>query len=58
MAESQRRNMKDMPADFFLPPATQAGLWRETIALVAGCYLYILTLAILVALTQGVVVRF
>ncbi|WP_197516347.1 hypothetical protein [Mycobacterium sp. E2497] len=57
MVGSKRRNMKDMPAEFFLPPATKAGLWRETIALVAGCYLFILTIASVAVLTQGTVIR-
>ena len=46
-----------MPAEFFLPPSTNAGLWRETALLVAGCYTFIVVLAIVVALTQGIVVR-
>ncbi|WP_169926047.1 DUF7156 family protein [Mycobacterium arosiense] len=57
MVEPKRRDMKDMPAEFFLPPATKAGMWRETIALVAGCYLFILTIAVAVMLTQGIVIR-
>jgi hypothetical protein len=52
-----RASMKDMPAEFFLPPPTQAGLWRETIALAVGCYAFILVLAVIVALTQGIVIR-
>jgi hypothetical protein len=49
--------MKDMPAEFFLPPPTQAELWRETITLAVGCYAFILALAVIVALTQGIVIR-
>jgi len=49
--------MKDMPAEFFLPPATNVDLWRETAALVVGCYAYIIVLALIVALTQGIVVN-
>jgi hypothetical protein len=45
------------PADFFLPPPTNAGLWRETIGLTVGCYAFIFVLAVIVALTQGIVVR-
>jgi hypothetical protein len=48
--------MKDMPAEFFLPPQTNAGLWRETVRLVAGCVAFIVILGIIVALTQGIVV--
>ncbi len=57
MADYKRRDMKDMPAEFFLPPPTRAGLWRETIRLVIGCYAFIFVLAVIVALTQGIVVR-
>jgi hypothetical protein len=53
----KRKSMKDMPAEFFLPPPTRAGLWRETIQLTAGCYAFIFVLAVIVALTQGIVVR-
>ena len=53
----KRNSMKDMPDEFFLPPATDAALWRQTAMLVAGCYAYITVLAIVVALTAGIVVR-
>jgi hypothetical protein len=53
----KRKSMKDMPAEFFLPPPTKAGLWRETAALALGCYTFIFVLAVIVALTQGIVVR-
>jgi hypothetical protein len=53
----KRKSMKDMPDEFFLPPPTNAGLWRETAILVAGCYAFILVLGIVVTLTQGIVVR-
>ncbi len=53
----KRKSMKDMPAEFFLPPPTKAGLWRETAALALGCYAFIIALAIIVALTQDIVVR-
>lgn len=49
--------MKDLPAEFFLPPQTNAGLRRETVRLVAGCVAFIVILAIIVALTQGIVFR-
>lgn len=52
----KRKSMKDMPAEFFLPPPTREGLWRETAALVIGCFTFIVVLAILVTLTQGIVV--
>jgi hypothetical protein len=58
MADFKRRSMKDMPAEFFLPPPTKAALWRETAALIVGCYAFIFVLAVVVALTQGMVFRF
>jgi hypothetical protein len=58
MADFKRRNMKNMPAEFFLPPPTKAGLWRETAVLILGCYAFILVLAVVVSLTQGIVIRF
>lgn len=53
----QRVNMKDLPAEFFLPPPTQAGLWRETAGLLIACVLFDVTLAIIVWLTHGIVVH-
>lgn len=53
----QRVNMKDLPAEFFLPPPTNAGLWRETAMLVGGSVAFIVALGVIVALTQGIVVR-
>jgi hypothetical protein len=49
--------MKDLPAEFFLPPQTNTELWRETAKLVAGCIAFIVILGIIVALTQGIVVK-
>jgi hypothetical protein len=49
--------MKDLPAEFFLPPQTNPELWRETAKLVAGCVAFIVILGIIVALTQGIVVK-
>ncbi|HEV7854124.1 MAG TPA: hypothetical protein VGP27_22620 [Mycobacterium sp.] len=49
-------NMKDLPAEFFLPPQTNAALWSETVKLVGGCVAFIVILGIVVALTQGIVV--
>lgn len=56
-SDVKHKGMKDMPAEFFLPPSTKAGLWRETMLLTVGCYGFIVVLAVVVALTQGVVVR-
>jgi hypothetical protein len=52
----QSINMKELPAEFFLPPQTNAALRKETIRLVAGCVAFIVILGILVALTQGIVI--
>ena len=49
--------MKDLPAEFFLPPQTNAALWQETVKLVAGCVTFIVILGIIVALTQGIVIK-
>jgi len=49
-------SMKDMPAEFFLPPQSNIALWIETAKLVVGCLAYLVILGIIVALTQGVVV--
>jgi hypothetical protein len=49
-------SMKDMPAEFFLPPESNIALWNETVKLVVGCIAYLVILGIIVALTQGVVV--
>jgi hypothetical protein len=54
---AQRVRMKDLSAEFFLPPPTNAALWNETVKLVGGCIAFIVILGIIVALTQGVVVR-
>ena len=48
--------MKDMPAEFFLPPESNDALTRETIRLIVGCAAFIVVLGIIVALTQGIVV--
>jgi hypothetical protein len=53
----QRVNMKDLPAEFFLPPPTNAALWSETVRLVGGCVAFIVILGIIVALTQGIVIK-
>ncbi|EUA30586.1 hypothetical protein I553_4843 [Mycobacterium xenopi 4042] len=49
--------MKDMPVEFFLPPATNAALWAETAKLVVGCMAFILMLASIVTFTQGIVIK-
>ena len=48
--------MKDMPAEFFLPPQSSEALKTQTIRLVTGCAAFIVILAIIVALTQGIVI--
>ena len=52
----KRSGMKDMPAEFYLPPQTQVGLWNETRKLVLGCVAFIIVLGVIVASTQGIVV--
>ena len=47
--------MKELPAEFFLPPQTDAALRKETIRLVAGCVAFIVILGIIVVLTHGIV---
>jgi hypothetical protein len=49
-------DMKDLPAEFFLPPQNNAGLKQETIRLVAGSFAFVVILGIIVALTQGIVI--
>ena len=49
--------MKKPPAEFFLPPQTNAALQRETVRLVAACVAFIVILGIIVALTQGIVLK-
>ena len=53
----QNPSMKELPAEFFLPPQTNAALWQETVKLVAGCVTFIVILGIIVALTQGIVIK-
>ncbi|GAC1395664.1 MAG: hypothetical protein NVS4B6_00690 [Mycobacterium sp.] len=57
MPNSRRVNMEDLSAEFFLPPATNAALWNETVKLVGGCVAFIVILGIMVALTRGIVVQ-
>ena len=49
--------MKKLPAEFFLPPQTNAALQRETVRLVAACIAFIVILGVIVALTQGIVLK-
>jgi hypothetical protein len=49
--------MNELPAEFFLPPQTNAALNRETVRLVAECVAFIVLLGIIVALTQGIVIK-
>lgn len=53
---NQRSSVNDMPAEFYLPPQTNAGLWQQTWKLILGCVAFIVILGIIVALTQGIVV--
>ena len=60
MATDRRRqntSMKEMPAEFFLPPPTSAALTRETVWLVAVSVAFIVVLGVIVALTQGIVIK-
>lgn len=54
---NRRVSMKDLPAEFFLPPQTNRELWEETGKLLALCLAFIVVLGIAVALTQGIVVK-
>ena len=49
--------MKKLPAEFFLPPRTNAALQREAVRLVAACVAFIVILGVIVALTQGIVLK-
>jgi len=49
--------MKKLPAEFFLPPQANAALRRETVRLVAACVAFIVILGVMVALTQGIVLK-
>ncbi|MDT5006908.1 MAG: hypothetical protein QOJ24_4084 [Mycobacterium sp.] len=53
---TKRVSMKDLPAEFFLPPQTTAALWSETAKLVGGSIAFIMLLGVVVALTQGIVI--
>ena len=52
-----RNSMKDLPAEFFLPPQNNDALKRETLRLVATSVAFIVILGIIVVLTQGVVIK-
>ncbi|MDT5221336.1 MAG: hypothetical protein QOF15_3441 [Mycobacterium sp.] len=49
--------MKKLPTEFFLPPQTKSAFWNETFKLVGGCIAFLMVLGIIVALTQGIVVK-
>jgi hypothetical protein len=53
----RKSNVKDLPAEFFLPPQTNEALKKETIRLLAGCVAFLVILGIIVALTQGIVIK-
>lgn len=48
---------RDLPAEFYLPPQSNAALWQETWKLVLGCVVFLAVLGVIVASTQGIVVR-
>ena len=50
-------NAKDMPVEFFLPPQTDELLWRETAKILLGCLAFIVILATLATLTNGVTIH-
>ncbi|UXA11544.1 hypothetical protein KXD97_26665 [Mycobacterium sp. SMC-8] len=52
--DDQPTSTKEIPPEFFLPPADNAELWRETRMLLALSVGFIVALAVLVALTQGI----
>ncbi|OFB36622.1 hypothetical protein BA059_22685 [Mycolicibacterium sp. (ex Dasyatis americana)] len=56
-ANGIRVKVKDMPPEFFLPPADNADLWRETRMLLLLSIGFIVALAVLVTLTQGIVFK-
>ncbi|OBG37993.1 hypothetical protein A5672_16955 [Mycobacterium alsense] len=56
-SDHSRRHPHELPPEYFLPPATNAALWAETVKLVAGSFAFILVLAIVVVLTQGIVIK-
>ena len=57
MPDSRGIKLKDLPAEFFLPPPSNAALWTETVKLVGGCVAFIVILGVIVALTQGIVIE-
>lgn len=52
-----RDDEQELPAEFFLPPQSDSALRRETAALICGAVLFIIVLAVIVSLTQGIVVE-
>ncbi len=57
MPNDTSRSMKDLPPEFFLPPESDAELWRETARLLAGSVAFMVALAVIVLNTRGIVVR-
>lgn len=53
----KQSSMREMPAEFYLPPRSNAALWQETWKLVLGCVAFLVVLGVIVAMTQGIVVR-
>ena len=53
----QNTSMKELAAEFFLPPQANAALKRETVRLIAGCVVFIVVLGVIVASTQGIVIN-
>lgn len=55
--DNRRVSVKDLPPEFFLPPADNADLWRETRMLLLLSVGFIVALAVVVSLTQGIVIK-
>ncbi|OBH06921.1 hypothetical protein [Mycobacterium sp. E1747] len=55
--DHHRVAVKDLPPEFFLPPADNADLWRETRTLLLLSFGFIFALAVVVTLTQGIVIK-
>jgi hypothetical protein len=53
----KRSGAHGLPAEFYLPPQSNTALWRETWRLVLGCLTFLLVLGIIVASTQGIVLK-
>lgn len=55
--DNHRVTVKDLPPEFFLPPADNADLWRETRMLILLSVGFLVALAVVVTLTQGIVIK-